>query len=141
MINEKAIQDYNDDMKDRCPKCKGKGYDMVMINPDDISHETNSKSHKGIYYFGETHYVIIKGFAQIDDSLYFTTFDPFSLHEKYEDGSFKGKNRYYNSNDIINTIKNTNTDIYIIKQSRTISLKKANELSKTHSLPLMLPIG
>ncbi len=96
-----------------------KGYVLILkINPEDITHETNMKSHKGIYYYGKEHYIIIKGFAQIDNSLYFTIYDPFSLYEQYEDGTYKGKNRFFKAKDIIETIKNTGTNVYVIKEPK-----------------------
>ena len=97
-----------------------KGYILILkLNPEDIAHQTNLKSHKGIYYYGPNHYIIIKGFAQIDNSLYFTSYDPFSLYSQFEDGSYKGKDRFYEASDIIETINNTGTDVYVIKEPKT----------------------
>ncbi|MCM1989842.1 hypothetical protein [Oceanirhabdus seepicola] len=96
------------------------GYILILkINPENIAHETNMKSHKGIYYYGKDHYIIIKGFAQIDNSLYFTAYDPHSLYEQYDDGSYKGKDRFYRASDILDTINNTGTNVYVIKTPKT----------------------
>jgi len=103
-----------------------KGYILILkLNPEDIAHQTNLKSHKGIYYYGPNHYIIIKGFAQIDNSLYFTSYDPFSLYSQFEDGSYKGKDRFYEASDIIETINNTGTDVYLIKQPKIYQKKES----------------
>ncbi|WBW98237.1 hypothetical protein [Oceanirhabdus sp. W0125-5] len=91
---------------------------ILKINPSDISPQTNNKSHKNIYYNGTEHYIIIKGFAIIDNCLYFTTYDPFSLNDQYTDGSYKGKNRFYQASDILYTINNVGTDVYVIKEPK-----------------------
>jgi hypothetical protein len=46
------------------------------------------------------HFIVIKGYKKVDGKLYFEVYDPYSLGEKYADGSFKGKDRYYLSSDL-----------------------------------------
>ncbi len=49
---------------------------------------------------GTGHCVVVKGYKQVDGIVYFEVYDPIGYDYKYSDGSFKGKNRYYSSNNI-----------------------------------------
>jgi len=46
------------------------------------------------------HYIIAKGYKVVDQILWFEVYDPYSWNEKYEDGTLKGRDRYYRSGDI-----------------------------------------
>lgn len=58
----------------------------------------------GRYYsFGGGHFIIIKGYAQLDEKIYFEAYDP--IKDKYKDEGFKGINRYYLAGDLIKAIE------------------------------------
>jgi Peptidase_C39 like family len=46
------------------------------------------------------HFIILKGYKQVDDELFFEVYDPWGLSEIYPDGTPKGENRYYRYEDI-----------------------------------------
>ncbi|NOU58704.1 hypothetical protein [Marinifilum caeruleilacunae] len=48
------------------------------------------------------HFIIVKGYRQTDKDVFFEIYDPGGRAKMYEDGSFKGKNRYYRERDLMN---------------------------------------
>jgi len=51
-------------------------------------------------YVGWWHYIVIKGFIEVDEELFFEVYDSASRNDRFEDGSYKGKNRYYRGEDL-----------------------------------------
>ncbi len=51
---------------------------------------------------GWGHFIIAKGYKVVDGKSYFEIYDSNSWDKTYNDGSLKGKNRYYRSEDIYN---------------------------------------
>ena len=51
------------------------------------------------------HFIIIKGYKIIDDAYLFEVYDPWSLGEKYENGEYKGKDRYYRAEDVMTSTR------------------------------------
>ncbi len=53
-------------------------------------------------YYDESfdHFIILKGYRQVDNELFFEVYDPWGLEETYSDGTPKGENRYYRYEDI-----------------------------------------
>lgn len=49
------------------------------------------------------HFIVVKGYKMVDGQLYFEVNDPWNFGEQYKDGSPKGKNRYYSSDDLCKT--------------------------------------
>lgn len=49
---------------------------------------------------GTGHCIVLKGYKEVDGITYFEVYDPIGYEYKYSDGSFKGKDRYYLSDDI-----------------------------------------
>jgi hypothetical protein len=49
---------------------------------------------------GTGHCILIKGYKEVDGISYFEVYDPIGYEFKYTDGSFKGKDRYYLSDDV-----------------------------------------
>ena len=47
------------------------------------------------------HFIVVKGYKIVDGQIWFEVYDPWSLNVRYQDGSLKGRNRYYRSEDII----------------------------------------
>lgn len=48
------------------------------------------------------HFIVVKGYSEVDGNLFFETYDPYSMNVKYTDGALKGENRYYISTDLDN---------------------------------------
>ncbi|MEG0308949.1 MAG: hypothetical protein RR636_13460 [Clostridium sp.] len=64
------------------------------------------------------HYVIAKGYKEVDDKLYFETYDPFSNYQKYDDGQLIGQNRYYISNEFIEAANMYFPDVIVIEKTK-----------------------
>jgi len=69
-----------------------------------ISNETNKKWHVDKFYKTYSkdwgHFIVVKGYKQVDGSVFFEVYDPYCYRQTYSDGSFKGKNRFYRGSDI-----------------------------------------
>jgi hypothetical protein len=47
------------------------------------------------------HFLLVKGYKQVDGKLYYEIYDPYTNHETYQDNSPKGKDRYYLNTNIL----------------------------------------
>ena len=67
-----------------------------------IRASTDPKHHVDRFH-DETggHFIIIKGYREVDDQLFFEVYDPYSWTETYPDGAYKGQDRYYRSEEVI----------------------------------------
>ena len=67
-----------------------------------IRDGTNSEWRMDKFYTtgstGWGHFIVVKGYRQVDGELYFEVYDPYGFGRTYNDG--KGKDRYYRSEDI-----------------------------------------
>lgn len=73
--------------------------DMHHIQHNPLEQQKVNKFYK-TGYDGWGHFVFVKGYKVVDDVLWLQTDDSFSLNEKYEDGTYKGKNRYYAASEL-----------------------------------------
>lgn len=46
------------------------------------------------------HFIVVKGYKVVDGQLFIECYDPYCYNKKYNDGGFKGKDRYYRNNDL-----------------------------------------
>jgi hypothetical protein len=95
---------------------------IIMLGGDmnKISSNINPYERTGIFYNAANstmhHAFIIKGYVETDEKLYFEIYDPISRKEKNKDGTPRGKNRYFLSNEIEEIlIYNVNRPIIFIK--------------------------
>jgi hypothetical protein len=60
------------------------------------------------FYSGVTgHYFVLKGYVETDLGIFFEVYDPYSYFMTYdEDGTLKGKNRYYESEALLHSLRN-----------------------------------
>ena len=70
------------------------------------------------YTYSSGHFIVIKGMRQVDNEMYFETYDPNTWSAKYYDGSLKGRNRHYRVADISNAIKNWWNYIIVISKNK-----------------------
>jgi len=80
---------------------------IALVNPDmsQVTGETNATARAGRFYSNVTgHYLIIKGYVIADSNTFFEVYDPWSVGVVYEDGTLKGKNRYYDAVSFTNSI-------------------------------------
>lgn len=89
---------------------------IASVDMQYISKNSNKEERIGrIYGSGKSyHALIIKGYKVVDGNLYFESYDPDSNKERYSDGSYKGKDRYYLGDELINSILKRNGDFIII---------------------------
>ncbi|GHM99200.1 hypothetical protein WSM22_06900 [Cytophagales bacterium WSM2-2] len=73
--------------------------DMFYVNPDaggqlhvDKFYKTNAA--------GWGHFIVIKGYKEVDQQLFYEAYDPYSLGVSYRDNTLKGVNRYYRAADL-----------------------------------------
>ncbi len=75
--------------------CLDMFYVRYNNNPDhriDKFYQTNDR--------GWGHFIVLKGYKEIDGQLLFEAYDPYSFNSRYDDGVLKGKGRYYNASNL-----------------------------------------
>jgi len=69
-----------------------------------VRKETNTQNRIDKFYntegTGWGHFIVVKGYREVDDQKLLEVYDPNSYSNKYTDQTLKGKNRYYRSPDI-----------------------------------------
>ena len=81
---------------------------LLAIDVHYLTKAVDSTNRVGKYYnaiqLGTGHCIVVKGYKHVDGKIYFETHDPIGFDYKYSDGSFKGKDRYYHSDDIYTAV-------------------------------------
>ena len=74
-------------------------FHVAALNP-----EMDSEYRKNKFYAtaaaGWGHFVVVKGYKEVDGIIYFEVYDSYSFGNQYTDLTPKGKNRYYTANDL-----------------------------------------
>jgi hypothetical protein len=69
-----------------------------------ISKSKKLQYHVDKFYSADSpgwgHFIVIKGYKQVDDNTFFEAYDPYSFGVIYDDHTVKGKNRFYRSADL-----------------------------------------
>lgn len=55
---------------------------------------------------GNGHFIIVKGYLEVDTTLYFEVYDPFSMGKRYKNNTLKGIDRYYTYNNLMAATNN-----------------------------------
>ena len=85
------------------------------------------------------HFIIVKGYKQVDNQFYFEVYDPWSYGVSYTPGNqLKGENRYYRSDDL-ETATNVWWDYAIIVAPKGKSVIKISELNPKAKLLSSVP--
>jgi len=102
---------------------------IVGINMYNITYNKNSEQRTGKHYFSfngsrvyldsANHAVVVKGYRVVDGTTYFEVYDPAS-GERYPDGTYKGKDRYYLADEVINSGRHFGGDYLIISPKDTM---------------------
>jgi hypothetical protein len=88
---------------------------IVLIDTKDITYNNNAEQRTDRYYnINERHFIIIKGYRAEENKTYFEVYDPNTWDMYYSDGTQKGKNRYYWSNEVIYSILNLESHYIVI---------------------------
>jgi len=70
---------------------------ILCIDASKLAYNSNSYQHTDSFYQNVTgHFVVVKGYTEINDILYFEIYDPYSMEQEYPSSDQeKGKNRYW----------------------------------------------
>ena len=78
--------------------------DILILCLDNyyLTYNSNPVQHVGKFYTvsapGSGHFIVIKGYKNVNNNIYFDAYDPWSIGATYSDGSgLKGLDRYYTS--------------------------------------------
>lgn len=71
------------------------------------------------------HFIVIKGYKEVDGKVWFEVYDPWSLDVKYGDGSLKGIDRYYRSEDIMKAVDVWWRYMIVIRNPRIPSVRSS----------------
>lgn len=75
---------------------------ILCIDMNYISRESDPNRRVNRFYdYADGHFLIVKGYAEVDDLTYFEVYDPNSWGKRYVDGELKGKDRYYVAEELI----------------------------------------
>ncbi|MCT4648583.1 MAG: hypothetical protein N4A74_26580 [Carboxylicivirga sp.] len=82
-----------------------KGNILILCLDMHVVRDGINQNHRIDKFYGTSsgwgHFLIVKGFRLVDNTMFFEVYDPYSWSEKYGDGGYKGKNRYYRSEDLL----------------------------------------
>lgn len=103
-----------------------------------ISQCSNSTKKINKFYKTENrnwgHFIIVKGYAKVNEELLFEVYDPYSYGKKSKDGSFQGKDRLYKASEID---KSTNIwwdyAIVVSKETSHVHALDASAVNHMHS--------
>ncbi len=92
---------------------------IVILNLEMYSVRFNSDSNSHVDRFfitdpGVGHNIIIKGYKKVDNEIFFEVYDPNSWTATYNNGTLKGKDRYYRSKDLYEATKTWWPKIFVI---------------------------
>lgn len=94
---------------------------LLCIDMGYITRETDPLLRINRFYdYDSGHFLIVKGYAIVDDKTYFEVYDPNNWHMKYNCGARVGKDRYYESNELMDAIYNWWSIGYIISEDGVI---------------------
>jgi len=74
---------------------------IANIRAGDISRGDYESGYDRFYSFEGGHFVILIGYYVVDDVGYFAVYDPFTMHDYYDDGFPMGKNRWYRADEVV----------------------------------------
>ncbi len=69
-----------------------------------VDYQSDNTYHANKFYEASTqgwgHFIVIKGYVEVDSQTFFEAYDPYSFGRIYDDGSIKGKDRYYKASNL-----------------------------------------
>jgi len=68
------------------------------------------------------HFIVIKGYKNVDNQYFFEVYDPYSYDRQYPDGALKGKDRYYRASDLFDATSIWWNNAIIVTPSETKSI-------------------
>ena len=96
---------------------------ILLLDMNAVRYTSDIRfSHADRFYITDSvngHFIVIKGYKQVDDEMYFEVYDPGSLSKAYDDGSLMGKDRYYRYEDLFEATKTYWPKAFIIAKKGT----------------------
>lgn len=90
---------------------------ILCLDSSKLKIEDNPISHTNKFYKGGSgHFIIVKGYRKVDDKLYFEVYDPNSYNKRYDNGELKGKDRYYEADNLIEAVKNWWNNVIVVEK-------------------------
>jgi len=98
------------------------GYILIIcLDMFYVRNEADSKLRVDKFYtaasIGWGHFIVLKGYREVNDKVYFEVYDPYCNSLKYSDGTLKGKDRYYRSEDIFSATSKWWNYAFVISQA------------------------
>lgn len=88
---------------------------IICIDSSTLRYNSDNNSRFNKYYTGGGgHFIIVNGYKVVDGRLYYIVNDPNSWGMKYADGTYMGKDRYYDAIDIDKTVREWSREYYIV---------------------------
>lgn len=88
---------------------------LLCLDMGYVSREFEWESRINRFYsYDDGHFLIVKGYAEVDDKTYFEVYDPNNWNQTYEDGTQRGKDRYYEAEMLIDAVYEWWTIGYVI---------------------------
>lgn len=88
---------------------------IICIDSSTLRYNPDANSHFNKYYTGGGgHFIVVNGYKVVDGRLYYIVNDPNSWGMKYADGSYMGKDRYYDAIDIDKTVRQWSKEYYVV---------------------------
>jgi hypothetical protein len=151
---------YTNDIINYLDKYSIKNYTINILQIDSIQNQINSgniailcldmyyirsqekdKWHIDKFYLtdkkGWGHFIVIKGYKIVDNEVYYEAYDPNSWGLKYNDGTLKGEDRYYRSEDLDSAVINWWNYAIIVSKSNLKSSYIGVDINKIIHKPGM----
>lgn len=97
---------------------------ILMLDMNSVRLTDDLRYHTDKFYSttpGFGHCIVIKGYKQVDNEMYFEAYDPNSFTRTYDNGSLMGKDRYYRYEDLFEATKTWWPKAFIIaKKGATV---------------------
>jgi hypothetical protein len=110
---------------------------ILCIDHFYIRKESNSSWHTDKYYdsqgVGSGHFLLVKGYRNVDGQLFYETYDPWGNGLKYNNGIYKGRDRYYRSEDLELATANWWKYAIVVSSGSLSSMKSIPVNSIVHS--------
>lgn len=95
---------------------------IVCLEMYSVRYNGDAHSHIDRFYTinpGVGHFIIVKGYKEVDNKMYFEVYDPNSITVTYDDGTLKGKDRYYRAEDLFEATKTWWPKVFIAAKKGT----------------------
>lgn len=77
---------------------------ILCLDMFQVSYYKDLEYHVNKFYetngAGWGHFIVVKGYKEVDGTILYETYDPYSFNRSYSAGGLKGKDRYYYSADL-----------------------------------------